>query len=270
MKSSDYLPFYSDPWRGERAEAARAIWDWHLAIRELAAGGQAGEMDFGREAQRIREGAAAELVNPSLAQRVHEAIGRFDLGVEEFASQVEVAAALRGPIRFVDARDQRAFFDKWTGSLGRLLASLAGVSGVLHVGYVNALSSGFYLLDRVLEMPTDVPAGRVFIPQDELAAFSVSEAQLAEGPPDAQVTRLLWKQCVRIRDYFARALPLSRDLPRRYSVGFRRWWLGGLEMVNAIERRKYDVWSAPITLSAYHRAQARFQARFARASFKRR
>jgi phytoene synthase len=118
-----------------------------------------------------------------------------------------------------------------------------------------------------MELPRELEGDHLFIPGEELSVFGVDEIELGAGPPSESVKKLLWKQCVRIRDYFARALPLSKDLPRSYRVGFRRWWLGGLEVVNAIERRKYDLWSVPVELSRYHRAQARFQARFARISF---
>ncbi len=260
-------PFYSDPWKGDMEEAARALWDFRDAVRLAALGGRHRDVDWVREAARFRETRLTDVVDADLVDRVMRAVTRYELDPSHVASQLESAGRLSGRIRFDSLNEQRQFMAGWVHPHGRLLAGLAKVSGPLYVEYVDALGSAYFLLGHLMELPRDLERDHLFIPADELLAFGVEEGDLRAGPPGESVKKLLWKQCVRIRDYFARALPLSRDLPRRYRFGFRRWWLGGLEVVNAIERRKYDVWREPVQISRYHRAQARFQARFARMSF---
>ena len=263
----DERPFYSDPWKGAYLEAAQAIWDWRIGLRNIVEGDRTGSFDFMIEARRFREQQYTSLVDDDVISRVNRAVQRFGLDAELFAMQIESAARLVGPIRFRRMVDQREFFAAWVYPHGRLLATLAKVGGPLYVNQVDAMSGAFFLVRHLVNLPADAARGHLFIPNDDLEAFGVSEEALMTGPPEDATRKLLWKQCVRIRDYFARALPLSRDLPRRHRTSFRRWWLGGLEVLNAIERRKFDVWAEPVGLSPYYRAQARFQARFARVSF---
>ena len=83
-----------------------------------------------------------------------------------------------------------------------------------------------------------------------------------------QMRRLLWKQVVRARDAFAHGAPLANEISPRLARGLKRWWMGGLEVLNEIERRDYDLWTKPLELSMRHRAQVFFQARFGRTSFR--
>ena len=266
MKAQD-RPFYLDPWRGDYLEAARSIWDWHLAVHEAVLNSSGGRVDFEAEAMMVRSDLSSSLIDDELTARIRATAISFGLDADDFARQVVAAERFTGPLRFEDHGELREFVDNWIGPVARQLAAIAGLSGVLHAGRVAALGDGFFLLGVLLDLPQDLARDHVFIPEEEMRTFAVSHEQLRGCPPDDQVRKLVWKQCVRIRDSFATALPLSRALPRRYSVGFRRWWLGGLETINAIERRNFDVCSAPVRLSLYHRAQARFQARFARISF---
>jgi phytoene synthase len=266
MRAQD-RPFYLDPWKGDHMEAARSIWDWHLAIHEAALNSSGRRVDFEVEAKMVRSDLSSSVIDDELTARIRATALAFGMDADDFVRQVVAAERYAGPIRFADFGELREFVDSWIGPVARQLAAIAGLSGFLHARSVAALGEGFFLLGVLLDLPQDLARDHVFIPGDELRAFAVSDEQLKGCPPDDQVRKLVWKQCVRIRDSFATALPLSQDLPRRYSVGFRRWWLGGLEIIHAIERRNFDVCSAPVQLSLYHRAQARFQARFARVSF---
>ena len=266
MSPSD-RPFYSDPWKGELEEASRALWNWRDAVRLVGLGNRHGDVDTVGEAARLRATRQTDIVDADVLQRVLETVDRFGLEFEYLAMQLESSERLAAAIRFDSMNEQRQFIAAWVHPHARLLAGLAKVSGPLYVNYVDSFASAFFLLGHLMELRRDLERDHFFIPTEELSAFGVDDNELRSGPPSESVKKLLWKQCVRIRDYFARALPLSKDLPRTYRVGFRRWWLGGLEVVNAIEKRKYDVWRDPVELSRYQRAQARFQARFARISF---
>lgn len=263
------LPFYEDPWRGDQTEAAHAIWDWHVALHETAVGSSdLEEEDFSLDAERIRVEMTSGIVGETVMSRARRAAERWDLPRELFAMQIQAARVFCGPVKFEDQASLFSFANRWSVPVGRLLIRVAGSDREWQIPWVDALSRGYFLLARLLELPDDVAAGRFFFPQEEMEFFGVEMHELRNGPPGEAVRKLLWKQTVRIRDQFAQALPLARELPRRQAASFRRWWLGGLEMLNAIERQQYDVWSGPIVLSGYHRAQVRYQARFGRLTFK--
>jgi phytoene synthase len=80
--------------------------------------------------------------------------------------------------------------------------------------------------------------------------------------------KLLWKQAVRARDAYAQGRQLVHEVTRRFSLPLKRYWLGGLEYLNEIERRDYDVWSVPIAFTRRQRAMIHTLARLGRLSFK--
>ncbi len=263
------LPFYEDPWRGEQAEAAQAIWDWHEELYNAATRAKdLEEEDFDLDAERVRVEMTSGIVDRAAMDRVRDVAQLWDLPRDLFAMQIRAAHGFSGPLAFSDQGSLLGFANRWSVPVGRLLIRLAGSDRDWQVPWVDALSRGYFLIARLLNLSNDVMAERFFLPQDEMKFFDVDFDQLRTGPPEENVRKLLWKQTVRIRDQFAQALPLSRELPRQQAASFRRWWLGGLEMLNAIERQQYDLWSGPIRVSRYHRAQVRYQARFGRMTFK--
>ena len=148
---------------------------------------------------------------------------------------------------------------QWACSHARLLARLAGVSGSWQRDYVDELARGFFWTGRLMALKRDAAEGRFFISETDLAQHNVSREQLAEGRVDESMKRLLWKQTIRARNAFALAEPLALELPRRKAGAFKRWWLGALEALREVNRREYDVWTRPITLSARSRMQVRIQ-----------
>ena len=162
----------------------------------------------------------------------------------------------------------QAFIQPWAGSQGRLLARLAGHKGSWQLPLVDELTRAFFLTGRLVHLPDDLARDRLFIPLDEMRHAGVSLDQLRAGDVDEAMRRLFWKQIVRVRDAFAQGQSLARDLPRWQRRVFKQWWLGGLELVNEIERRQYDVWSQPLMVSSVQRFRVRMQALAGRTSFR--
>ncbi len=265
----DEKPFLHDGWSGDRTHAAAAFWAWHTALRAVATGDDSlDEEDFALEADRVQATLFTRLVEADRVRAATEALAAYELDRALLVSQVRAAGRLSGPLEFVDVADIRSFADAWAVPLARLLAGIAGADRNWQLPQVDALGHAFFLLGRLVDVPTDARRNQYFFSSEEMAFFGVSPTDLRGGPPAENVKRLLWKQSVRIRDLFAQAVPLVRDLPRRQAAAFRRWWLGGLEVLNIIERREYDLWSRPVSIGTMRRLQVRYQSRFSRLAFK--
>ncbi len=265
----DEKPFLRDGWSGARAEAAAAFWGWHNALREAALSDDSlDEEDFALEADRVEATLFTRLLDADRVRAAADALASFDLERSLLASQVRSAGRLTRPLDFYDAEDVRRFADSWAVPLARLLAGIAGADRTWQLPYIDALGRAFFLLGRLVDVPSDAKRSHCFFSADEMSFFGVSESDLREGPPSENVKKLLWKQSVRIRDLFAQALPLVRDLPRRQAAAFKIWWLGGLEVLNIVERRQFDVWSSPVLIGTLRRLQVRYQSRFSRLAFK--
>jgi phytoene synthase len=120
--------------------------------------------------------------------------------------------------------------------------------------YAINLGVGLQLTNIVRDIATDLERGRIYLPQDDLARFDVSEADLEAGRPVDRVQRLIAFECERAREYYRKAAALlPRDDAKRLvaaeiMAGIYR------EILSRVERANYDVFSSIIRVPRPRRA----------------
>jgi 15-cis-phytoene synthase len=257
-------PFYEGPWRGAGREAAVALWNWHENLYE----GRSTTVSAERIESEISGQRPVDLVPRDVALAAYEACRAHSLPTVLLAEQAVASLELRPGLRFATGVDMTDFVSRFVVPHGRLLGSLACVAGSWQLPWVDEITKGFFFISRLVYLPSDLERDRLFFPLEDLERASVSLDQLKQGRIDEGMRKLLWKQSIRARDALAQGKDLVRELPRSHASHLRQAWMVGLEVLNEIERRDYDVWS-PITLSRGNRLQAWFQSRFGRTTFRR-
>lgn len=264
-------PFNGTVWAKALRPAAESLWHWHLHLAEpLVDARQQADLEafFEEESARAEAGESLRILPQPVAEAAYETCRAHNLPRALLADQVKASASLLTAMRFEAYADLQGFMQGWVGSQGRLLARLAGHKGSWQLPLVDELARAFFLTGRLAYLPDDLARDRLFIPLDEMQHAGVSLEQLHAGEVDEAMRRLLWKQTVRIRDAFAQGQALAKDLSGWQRRAFKRWWLGGLELVNQIERRDYDVWSQPFAISSVQRFRIHLQALVGRTSFR--
>ena len=141
-------------------------------------------------------------------------------------------------------------------SLERYCYRVAGVVGLMmtHVfGFRDrsclpnavALGIAMQLTNILRDVAEDLGRGRIYLPRDELAAFGVTEAQLAEGRVDANFRALIRFQIARARRLYAEAepgIPALVGATSRLTVRLMGRLYAGI--LDAIERQDLDVFRA--------------------------
>jgi len=89
----------------------------------------------------------------------------------------------------------------------------------------------------------DYERGRVYLPQEDMARYGYAEEDLARGVVDDRFRALMRFQVARARDLFAKGLALVPSVRRELRVDLKLFTLGGLAILDAIERQGYDVFS---------------------------
>ena len=126
--------------------------------------------------------------------------------------------------------------------VGRLLLHLFKRTSDSDLRQSDAICSALQLINHWQDVDIDYTKdNRVYLPQDEMARFGVTERHLREKISDSS-----WQELMRFQVNRARALMLSgaelgKTLPGRVGLEIRATVQGGLRILEKIERVGYDV-----------------------------
>jgi 15-cis-phytoene synthase len=136
----------------------------------------------------------------------------------------------------------------------RLVAGAVGVACVAVYGSDDAeraetLGVALQLINIVRDVREDWELGRVYLPQDELAAYGVSEDEIAAGRVGAEWRALMAFQASRARVYLDEGLGLLETLDSRSAACVSTF--AGLyrATLDRIEARGFDVFDGSLRLS---------------------
>lgn len=111
--------------------------------------------------------------------------------------------------------------------VGRLMLHLYGDHDPRHQAWADAICSSLQLTNFLQDVAIDYRKNRIYLPQDELAKFHVSEAQIAAGDPRGMWRPLMTMQIERARKLMQHGAPLARRLRGRIGLELRVTVLGG-------------------------------------------
>jgi phytoene/squalene synthetase len=103
------------------------------------------------------------------------------------------------------------------------------------------ICSALQLINFWQDVEVDWRKGRVYIPQEDLARFGVSEARIAAGDAGGRWSELMRFECERARRMLYAGWPLARDLPGRMGLEIRATIGGGAIILDRIEAAEGDV-----------------------------
>jgi squalene synthase HpnC len=127
--------------------------------------------------------------------------------------------------------------------IGRLLLKLYGDRDAKHQAWSDGICSALQLINFLQDVAVDYRKGRIYLPQDEMAKFGISERQIDEGRADA-----LWQQFMKIQIERARRMlqagaPLGRALKGRIGLEMRLIILGGDSILAQLHASRGDVFA---------------------------
>jgi len=111
--------------------------------------------------------------------------------------------------------------------------------------------TGLQLTNFWQDVVVDLRKDRIYLPQDEMKRFGVSEEDLLEKRFSDRYAALLEFQVERTKRLFERGRTLPSQVSGRLAIELRLTWLGGMRILERIEELGYDTLNARprITLS---------------------
>ena len=101
------------------------------------------------------------------------------------------------------------------GTVGLICAEIFGYTQPIVLEYAVDLGLAMQLTNIMRDIQEDATRGRVYLPQDEMAHFGYSEAELLSGTVNPQFVELMRFQAQRARGYYAQSAKLLPLVPAR-------------------------------------------------------
>lgn len=135
--------------------------------------------------------------------------------------------------------------------VGRLLLVLYGADRGKHLDWSDAICSSLQVINFLQDVAVDYRKGRIYLPQDELARFGVTEQAIGRGETGAPWDALMTFQIERARALLFSGAPLGRALPGRIGLELRMIVAGGARILEKIEQVGGDVFRRRPVLKAH-------------------
>jgi 15-cis-phytoene synthase len=148
--------------------------------------------------------------------------------------------------RYATFDDLRGYCRLVAGAVGR---ACLPVYGGRDADRAETLGIALQLINILRDVAEDWRLGRVYLPQDELASFGVSEEDIAAGRCTPQWRAFAALQAERARTHLAEGLELVRELDRRSGLCVSTF--AGLyrATLDRIEASGFDVFGGSVRLS---------------------
>jgi squalene synthase HpnC len=218
----------------------RAVYGFARLVDNLgdeAAGDRSALLD---ELERELEGPA----RTDLMRRLHATIAARGLSREPFARLIEANRIDQRKSRYESWEEVREYCTYSANPVGRLVLGIYGRDGDPKlVSMSDSICTGLQLVNFLQDPPRDLALGRVYLPQESLRRFDVSDRDLA-GPLTEPIVRLLRFEGERARELLEAGLLLRRGLGGRPGMSVALYARGGLAALGALEEAGWDVFTS--------------------------
>ncbi len=183
-----------------------------------------------------------------IMQRVHETVAACNLPREPFARLIEANRIDQRRSRYETWQDVRWYCTYSAEPVGRLVLGIYGRLGEPElVARSDDVCTGLQLVNFLQDPPRDLALGRVYMPQEDMRRFGVSDSDLAGGQPPGHVSERLRElfrfEAARARALLEPGLPLGRALGGRIGKAVALFARGGMAALDALEAAGWDVFT---------------------------
>lgn len=153
--------------------------------------------------------------------------------------------------RYVDQAALNHYCERSANPVGRLMLHLYGAVTPDTLAQSDAICTALQRLNFLQDVAIDWQKRRIYLPQQELNRFGVTEESIANGQTGTAWKALMQEQVTACRALLHFGQPLGRRLPGRIGLELRLIVQGGLRILEKLEHVEFDVFRHRPTLGAY-------------------
>jgi squalene synthase HpnC len=179
-----------------------------------------------------------------IMRRLSRTITACRLPREPFARLIEANRIDQRTPRYETWDDLLEYCRHSAEPVGRLVLGVFGRAGERGlVALSDDVCTGLQLVNFLQDPPRDLALGRVYLPQEDLRRFAVSEEELGAGPPSERLVSLFRFEADRAHALLERGRPLGAALGGRAGRSVALFAHGGVAAIDALERAGWDVFT---------------------------
>ena len=171
--------------------------------------------------------AAGQTPKEALFARLAEEIQQHHIPLQPFRDLLSAFSQDVKKKRYANLVEIIDYCRRSANPVGRLMLHLYGDDDPRHLAYADAICTSLQLINFLQDIAVDYQKNRIYLPQDEMAAHHISEAQIARGDPSGLWQVFMLKQIERARSLLQAGAPLAHQLKGRIGLELRMTIRGG-------------------------------------------
>ena len=172
---------------------------------------------------------------------LQQTVRRFAIPPEPFLKLIEANRMDQRVSRYATFADLLHYCHHSANPVGHLFLYLFGYSDARRQRLADATCTALQLTNFWQDIAVDLRKGRVYLPQEDMERFHYSEEELRQGTINDAFCALMAFEVERTRGLFAEGLKLLDMVDGRLRLNLKLFSLGGLAVLEALERNGYDV-----------------------------
>jgi squalene synthase HpnC len=187
--------------------------------------------------RRCYEGAPRDIRFVALQRTIR----KFDIPLEPFLRLIEANRRDQVKTRYETFEELLDYCTYSANPVGHLVLYVFGYRDEERRRLSDATCTALQLANFWQDVSVDLEKGRVYIPEEDMRRFGYSEQQLLGRRQTREFRRLMRFEIARTRRYFREGLPLMGSVSGHLRLDLRLFTLGGLAILDEIERINYGV-----------------------------
>jgi squalene synthase HpnC len=204
--------------------------------------------EFRAELKRIENGEAAKL---PLFEALGEVVKKYRLPIQLLHDLLDAFAQDVVKKRYANFDELLDYCRRSANPVGRLLLYLYDEATPQNLIYSDNICTSLQLINFWQDVQKDYAIRRIYLPQDEMARYGVTESQIAQGNVDQAWQKLLQFQVERAHVMMQAGAPLGTILGGRIGLEMRLIIAGGKRILRKLEKVHYDMFNQRPVLRAH-------------------
>lgn len=145
--------------------------------------------------------------------------------------------------RYTNIAEVLDYCERSANPVGRLMLYLYDAATAENIGYSDQICSALQIINFLQDVAIDYRKNRIYLPQDELQRFNISEQDIANGHFSADWAQMMAFQVQRARHMLESGKPLGRILKGRIGLEMRLIIAGGETILDKLNRQRGDIFN---------------------------